>query len=104
MAQNCILAYSSNADGFEALKAMLKIVHPKLNNKRPSNVPPLLSEMHDIHSYEQSLRNYYLLHKMESRGSSTPTNRISPGITTFAWNADASMIAVCPTTAEIWIF
>ena len=41
---------------------------------------------------------------MDSKASSTPTNRIFPGITTFAWNADASMIAVCPTNNEIWIF
>lgn len=39
---------------------------------------------------------------MDSKG--TPTNRIYPGVQTFAWNHDASMIAVCPTNNEIWVF
>ena len=64
MAQNCILGYSNNMDGFSALKAMLKLTHPALNMKRPSNVPPTLSDATDIHNYEQALRNYYLLHKL----------------------------------------
>lgn len=64
MAQNCILGYTNTMDGFGVLKAMLKIVHPILNNKRPSNVPPLFSLHQDIHAYEQSLRNYYQLHKL----------------------------------------
>ena len=64
MAQNCILGYANTMDGFEALKAMLKMVHPTLNKKRPTNVPPLLSQHSEIHAYEQSLRNYYLLHKL----------------------------------------
>ena len=64
MAQNCILGYASTMDGFGALKAMLKLTHPLLSRKRPTNVPPVLSDSTDIHSYEQSLRNYYLLHKL----------------------------------------
>ena len=64
LAQNCILGFASTMDGFSALKAMLKITHPILNKKRPSNVPPLLSETSDIHAYEQSLRNFYLLHTL----------------------------------------
>ena len=66
MAQNCILGYSNNMDGFAALKAMLKLTHPVLNKKRPSNVPPTMSDTTDIHSYEQHLRNYYLLHRLFS--------------------------------------
>lgn len=31
-------------------------------------------------------------------------NRILPGIQCFAWNADGSLAAVCPTNQEIWIF
>ena len=31
-------------------------------------------------------------------------NRIMPGIQCFAWNADGSLAAVCPTNQEIWIF
>lgn len=31
-------------------------------------------------------------------------NRIYPGIQSFAWNSDASQVAICPTTNEIWIF
>ena len=53
-------------DGFGALRAMLKLTHPTLSKKRPSNVPPVLSESTDIHAYEQSLRNFYLLHKLFS--------------------------------------
>ena len=67
MAQNCILGYSTSMDGFAALKAMLKLIHPVLNKKRPSNVPPILSDATDIHNYEQNLRNYYLLHKLYSK-------------------------------------
>ena len=67
MAQNCILGYSNNMDGFAALKAMLKLIHQVLNKKRPSNIPPILSEATDIHNYEQTLRNFYLLHKLYSK-------------------------------------
>ena len=67
MAQNYILGYSTSMDGFAALKAMLKLMHPVLNKKRPSNVPPVLSEANDIHNYEQNLRNFYLLHKLYSK-------------------------------------
>ena len=66
MAQNCIQGFASTMDGFGALRAMLKLTHPTLSKKRPSNVPPVLSESSDIHSYEQSLRNFYLLHKLFS--------------------------------------
>ena len=51
-------------DGFGALKAMLKLTHPTLTMKhRPSNAP-ILSETSDIHTYEQSLKNFFLLHKL----------------------------------------
>ena len=53
-------------DGFGALRAMLKLTHPTLSKKRPSNVPPVLSDSSNIHSYEQNLRNFYLLHKLFS--------------------------------------
>ena len=66
MAQNCILGFASNMDGFGALRAMLKLTHPTLSKKRPLNVPPVLSESSDIHAYEQSLRNFYLLHNLFS--------------------------------------
>ena len=66
MAQNCIQGFASTMDGFGALRAMLKLTHPTLSKKRPSNVPPVLSESSDIHSYEQNLRNFYLLHKLFS--------------------------------------
>lgn len=33
------------------------------------------------------------------------SNRVYPGISAFAWNADCSKLAVCPgTSKEIWIF
>ena len=67
MAQNCIRGYSNTMDGFAALKAMLKLIHPVLNKKRPSNVPPVLSDATNIHNYEQNLRNFYLLHKLYSK-------------------------------------
>ena len=66
MAQNCIQGFASTMDGFCALRAMLKLTHPTLSKKRPSNVPPVLSESSDIHSYKQNLRNFYLLHKLFS--------------------------------------
>ena len=31
-------------------------------------------------------------------------NRILPGVQCFAWNASGSLVAVCPTTSDIWIF
>ena len=66
MAQNCIQGFASTMDGFGALRAMLKLTHPTLSKKRPSNVPPVLSDSTNIHSYEQNLRNFYLLHKLFS--------------------------------------
>ena len=66
MAQNCIQGFASNMDGFGALRAMLKLTHPTLSKKLPSNVPPVHSESSDIHAYEQNLRNFYLLHKLFS--------------------------------------
>ena len=75
MAQNCILGKSDNCDGFGALKAMLKVVHPLLNNKRPSNVPPLLSDSNDIHTYAQKVRNYFLLHKLYNNANFAPLEK-----------------------------
>ena len=64
MAQNSLLAYTTTMDGFGALKAMLKLTHPTLNMKRPPSNAPILSESQDIHTYKQSLKNFYLLHKL----------------------------------------
>ena len=75
MAQNCLLAYSSRMDGFAALKAMLKLTHPTLTNKRPPTVAPILSETQDIHSYEHSLKNFYLLHKLYNNTVYTPLEK-----------------------------
>ncbi len=55
MAQNYIQGFASTMDGFGALRAILKLTHPTLSKKRPSNVPPVLSDSSDIHSYEQNL-------------------------------------------------
>ena len=33
-----------------------------------------------------------------------PINRILPGISCFAWNADCTKVAVCPQSREILIF
>ena len=52
MAQNCILGFASTMDGFGALRAMLKLTHPNLSKKCPSNTPPVLSESNDIPVYE----------------------------------------------------
>ena len=67
MAQNCILGYSTSMGSFTALKVILKLIHPVLNKKRPSNVPPVLSEANDIHNYEKNLSNFYLLQKLYSK-------------------------------------
>ena len=75
MAQNCILGNADHANGFGALKAMLTVVHPLLNNKRPSNVPPLLSDSHDIRTYAMKLRNYFLLHKLYSNVDNSPMDK-----------------------------
>ncbi len=37
MAQNCIQGFASTMDGFGALRAILKLTHPTLSKKRPSN-------------------------------------------------------------------
>ncbi len=55
MAQNCIQGFASTMDEFGAQCAMLKLTHPTLSKKFPSNAPPVLSESSDIHSYEQNL-------------------------------------------------
>ena len=75
MAQNCILGYAANMDGFGALKAMLKLTHPLLSRKRPTNVPAVMSDSNDIHSYEQSPRNYYLLHKLYNETEYPPIEK-----------------------------
>ena len=66
-AQNCLKSMSTSMDGFQTLKSMLVPVHPTLNNRRPPNNPPVFSETGDLHLYEQSLRNYFLLHKIYGR-------------------------------------
>ena len=33
-----------------------------------------------------------------------PVNRILPGISSFSWNSDCSLVAVCPLSREILIF
>ena len=66
-AQNCLKSMSTTMDGFQTLKSMLVLVHPSLNNHRPSNNPPVFSETGDLHLYEQSLRNYFLLHEIYGR-------------------------------------
>ena len=66
-AQNCLKSQSTSMDGFSTLKSMLSLVHPILNNRRPPNHPPLYSSSNDLHLYEQSLRNFYLLHSIYGR-------------------------------------
>ena len=75
MTQNCIQGFASTMDGFGALCAMLKLTHPTLSKKRLSNVPPVLSNSSDIHSYEQNLRNFYLLHKLFSNIEFAPIEK-----------------------------
>ena len=40
----------------------------------------------------------------KGKAADASNNSIYPGVQSFAWNADASMVAVCPTNNEIWIF
>jgi len=40
----------------------------------------------------------------KSTESGQSTNRILPGVQCFSWNANGSLMAVCPTNNEIWIF
>ena len=75
MAQNCIFGFASTMDGFGALRAMLKLTHPNLSKKCPSNTPPVLSESNNIHAYEKNLRNYYLLHKLFSDTEYAPIEK-----------------------------
>ena len=75
MAQNCLLAYASNMDGFGALKAMLKLTHPILTMKRPPATAPTLSESSDIHTYEQALKNFFLLHKLFNNQTYSPLEK-----------------------------
>ena len=63
-AQNCLKSQSTTMDGFNALKSMLSLVHPILNNRRPPNQPPVYSTFNDLHLYDQGLRNFYLLHSI----------------------------------------
>ena len=51
-AQNCIKSASTTMDGFHALKIMLAVVHPVLNNQQPLNTPPVYSDSGDLHLYE----------------------------------------------------
>ena len=75
MAQNCLLAHSSTMNGFGALKAMLKLTHPILTMKRPPTTAPVLSQSQDIHTYEQGLKNFYLLHKLYNDTTFTPLEK-----------------------------
>ena len=54
-------------DGFQTLMRMLVLVHPLLNNRRPPNEMPLLSDSAGFHLYEQEMLNYYLLHEIYGR-------------------------------------
>ena len=75
MAQNCMRAHTANMDGFGALKAMLKLTHPTLTSKRPPSSAPTLSDSQDIHTYEHSLKNFYLLHKLYNNTTFTPLEK-----------------------------
>ena len=75
MAKNCLLAYASDMDGFGALKAMTKLTHPTLTMKRPPPTATLLSELSDIHMYEQILKNYFLLHKLFNNQTYSPLEK-----------------------------
>ena len=65
-AQNCLSARNDTMDGFGALKNMLTTVHPNFTKKTPPHKPPTLSATENLHSYEQQLRNYFLLHYLYS--------------------------------------
>ena len=65
-AQNCLSARNDTMDGFGALKNMLTTVHPNFTKKTPPHKPPTLSMSENLHSYEQQLRNYFLLHYLYS--------------------------------------
>jgi hypothetical protein len=41
---------------------------------------------------------------MKKATANLDANRIIPGITSFAWNADCSKVAVCPQSREVLIF
>ena len=41
---------------------------------------------------------------MKAKKEDLTTNRIMPGIQSFAWNADRSKVAVCPQSKEILVF
>ena len=40
----------------------------------------------------------------KKKAAASTANRILPGIQSFAWNHDRSLVAVCPFSAEILIF
>ena len=44
-AQNCLKSMSTTMDRFQTLKSMLVLVHPSLNNRRPSNNPPVFPRL-----------------------------------------------------------
>ena len=74
-AQNCLKSITTTMDGFQTLKSMLVLVHPSLNKRRPPNNPPVYSETGDLHLYEQSLRNYFLLHEIYGRSTFTELDK-----------------------------
>jgi hypothetical protein len=39
-----------------------------------------------------------------AKAAASTANRILPGIQSFAWNSDRSLVAVCPYSSEILIF
>ena len=65
-AQNCLSARNDTMDGFGALKSMLTTVHPNFTKKSPPHNPPALNNSDNLHTYEQHLRNYFLLHYLYS--------------------------------------
>ena len=44
------------------------------------------------------------MNKAQETSNNQSTNRILPGVQCFSWNSDGSLVAVCPTSNEIWIF
>ena len=74
-AQNCLKSQSTTMDGFSSLKSMLLLIHPILNGRRPPNHPPLYSAVNDLHLYEQSLCNFYLLQSIYGRSEYTELDK-----------------------------
>ena len=66
--ENCLQMYANTSDGYNALKELLRQVHPQLNEGEIEHNVPLLSQCdNNLFKLNQRMRNYFSQHEMQGR-------------------------------------